>query len=708
MDITTHDIEDLIDNEHIDKSEPLFFDVETVGLYGRIRLAQFYFESWDTVIVCENPDVNKLIEFLDTCHIISHNIHYEITTIQQQSKSAWIPKRFDCTFLLSKLHFYAKDSHSLDNCLTYVLKEDVYGNKKEMQESDWSVDELTQEQVEYAAKDVYYLPKIWNEVKKSLNSNSYQLDKITLDHCLDFQNNGLPVDRTILDAKVIENLAAIEKINLSVNANSPKQVKEYLEHEGSCDDENLAYMIVVEGNEKAQDVRQTRKLLKQNSFCKKFITDDNRIYGKFLPAPKNGRLSCKDQNLQQIPRELKNLFGMFNYDNEFNKYKERLKQQWYDKKKQEFLASEKCLWLKRQDMKFRVGQISIQELIDNPPAEEQFEIQKKVWLKNKDLEWEEKIKTSPKLIWKDCFLPFYPVPRNDTADNKVLPAPKNGRLSCKDQNLQQIPRELKNLFGLGSDNKPYRHEYEDGTTSPDYSFTKTLVYADFSQLEIRALCAIIGEPVMEDIYRVGGDLHEHTAKSLFGSGFTKEQRTIAKTANFALLYGAGANTFKTILLKQAGIYLRENEARQHIKEWKKLYPTLARWQRSGIDAWENGTCWETPLGRKYKARMMTDQLNIRISGFGAEVSKLALHYIYKSKKPEHLVCNVVHDSYMLEVPYSDYKEVAKLIGDSMQKAWVEMSKRCIIKDLPLPVDVLVGYNWGDIEDGKNIYKLSLD
>jgi len=364
MNIQTQSIQELIEDKNINKNKPLFFDVETIGLYGKIRLAQFYLGQNDTVIVCENPDVNQLIEFIDTCHIVSHNIHYEITTIQQQSKSDWIPKRFDCTFLLAKLQLYSSLSHSFDNCLNHILQESVYDNKKEMQTSDWSTESLTKEQLEYAAKDVYYLPTVWNVVKQSLESDSYRLDKVTLEHCLDFQNTGLHVDIKQLENKVQENLSLIEEINLPLNSNSHKQVKEYLEREGSCDDANLAHMIVVEGNPKARDIRKTRKLLKQNSFCKKFITENNRIYGKFSPAPKNGRLSCKDQNLQQIPRDLKNLFG---------------------------------------------------------------------------------------------------VPRDNS---------------------------------------------------------KILVYADFSQLEIRAICAIIGEPTMEKIYRSGGDLHEHTAKILFGDDFT--------------------------------------------------------------------------------------------------------------------------------------------------------------------------------------------
>ena len=63
------------------------------------------------------------------------------------------------------------------------------------------------------------------------------------------------------------------------------------------------------GNEKAGNVLKTRKIIKQNSFLKKFDSNAGRIYGKFLPSARSGRCTSKDQNLQQLPRSTKSIFG---------------------------------------------------------------------------------------------------------------------------------------------------------------------------------------------------------------------------------------------------------------------------------------------------------------------------------------------------------------------------------------------------------------
>ena len=116
------------------------------------------------------------------------------------------------------------------------------------------------------------------------------------------------------------------------------------------------------------------------------------------------------------------------------------------------------------------------------------------------------------------------------------------------------------------------------------------------------------------------------------------------------------------------------------------------------------------MGRKYAAKMMTDQLNIENQGAGAEVAKLALHYLDLPKEAK--LCNFIHDSFIIDAPDDPaiYEPVAIQLAEVMQEAWFEMSKLFHIKDLPMPVDVKVGYNWGDIEDDDvpNKWEYSLD
>ena len=282
------------------------------------------------------------------------------------------------------------------------------------------------------------------------------------------------------------------------------------------------------------------------------------------------------------------------------------------------------------------------------------------------------------LIKENSFLDKF-----DTTDNRIYgkfaPSARSGRFTCKDQNLEQIPRSTKGVFGL----------------DPDTG--RVLVYSDYAQLELRGACAVVGDKNMERLLRLGEDLHSNAAKILFGKDYTPRHRQIAKTANFNLMYGGGHNMLGAILIQQAGIVLSETELREIKKKWLRLWPDIANWQQRGIEAWREGLAWSTPLGRKYNAKMMTDQLNIQIQGFGAEVAKLAMHYMYPKLLPTANLVNFIHDSYIVECDIDDYEETAHTIADAMQEAWREGCKCTKIKDLPMPVDVFVGYNWGRIE-----------
>lgn len=294
----------------LDSSEPLHSDTETCGFYGEIRLIQLYQEHLDHVIMVEWPNAFSLMLMLGRFDTKWHNAHYDITTVQQQTSTRWVPEKFDDTFLLGRLVFPHKEKFSLDEMFQYVLGHCPYTrqglDKKILQKSDWSKAVLTKDQLLYAATDVYYMPAVWNFCKKKLDDQSYVLDKSTLITCLDFQWNGMPTSDEAIEARFAANLKRIEELAVPVNVNSWKQVRQYLDSTES-DDLALAKMTA-EGCDKAPAVRETRKLIKQNSFLSKFQAPEGRIFGKFLPSARSGRLTSKDQNLQQLPRKLKGMF----------------------------------------------------------------------------------------------------------------------------------------------------------------------------------------------------------------------------------------------------------------------------------------------------------------------------------------------------------------------------------------------------------------
>ena len=560
---TPYRITDLVSAmAELDSSQPVFADTETCGLYGKIRLLQVYQEHLDAVLFVEWPNVFELMAELGKLNTVWHNSHYDVTTAQQTSGTRWIPAEFQDTFYLARLAFPEKEKFSLDEVMSYSLGYDPYVkqglDKKVLQKTDWSKPVLTEDQLTYAATDVYYMPAVWNHVSQELLNPSYKLDMLCLRRCLDFQWNGMPVDQERLIDLYDSTAQKIKDYAMPININSWQQVRPYI---GENESDGLALAtFALQGNERAANVRTVRKLTKQNSFLKKFETDDSRIYGKFLPSARSGRLTSKDQNLQQLPRSTKGVFG-------------------------------------------------------------------------------------------------YP---------------------------------------------------EDAG--------RVLIYADYAQVELRTICAITVCRAMEQLFRDGKDLHAFTAEMLFGADWTKAQRQLSKTYNFSFLYGGGINMLISILIETANVLLSERQANKDRARWRNLWREIYAWQERGISSWRKARLGSTALGRKYKAKMMTDQLNIENQGSAAEVAKLALHYLgpalEDAKKDDAYLVNFIHDSFIIDCPNDPaiYEPLAKKMAESMQEGWFEMSKLFAIKDLPMPVDVAVGFNWGDIEDDDvpNLWNYSLD
>jgi len=240
-------------------------------------------------------------------------------------------------------------------------------------------------------------------------------------------------------------------------------------------------------------------------------------------------------------------------------------------------------------------------------------------------------------------------------------------ITCKDQNLQQIPRALKSCIGFDDE--------------------RWLVDADYAALELYCLASYVGDITMYKMLKEGVDLHKYSASQIYNKPMdevTKDERQVGKTANFSLGYGASYKTYIQMAKSMAGIVLQEAEAESIKASWLNTYSDVARWHRSPkqLDN-DQYTLVTTPLGRKVRANGYNDQLNIPVQGMGAECTKLAIHYLYQCE-PSVRLCLTVHDSITLECESKEEAErLAPILEDCMKKGFKEVNKHCHFPDLDI-------------------------
>lgn len=259
------------------------------------------------------------------------------------------------------------------------------------------------------------------------------------------------------------------------------------------------------------------------------------------------------------------------------------------------------------------------------------------------------------------------------------PATVSGRMACDNDNVLQIPRDLKGVFGFLDEDDSW------------------IVHCDYAALELRMMCAVLGDPVLDRLFREGVDLHKYAASKIYDIPIDEvpkfPHRFVGKTGNFGLGYGAGINRFRDMCVKNAGLWLSEEEAGKIVYGWRDLYPAVKAWHARNNKSKDNMDI--TLGGRPYKANLYTDLNAVKIQGSSAEVFKLALLYLKKKQAP---IMNAIHDSYLKEA--TSFEE-AKRMGFELYKcmivAWFEIIAMSEIPDLPMPLTVDIGKNWKDIE-----------
>lgn len=260
-----------------------------------------------------------------------------------------------------------------------------------------------------------------------------------------------------------------------------------------------------------------------------------------------------------------------------------------------------------------------------------------------------------------------------------------GRMSSSNPNLQNIPirtdlgREIRRAF----------------VAPPGWN----LLSADYSQVELRILAHVTGEPGLVEAFLADQDIHAATAARLFNvtlEQVNRTQRSLAKTINFATIYG----------VSEFGLSSRtemsRHEARQFLDQYFVTYPKVREYIADTIQQANERGYVETLLGRRrffpelqnaklpFNQRQAVERaaINAPIQGTAADIMKIAMINLYDELNAGGYHSRMllqVHDELVLETPDDEIDAIIELICRVMESAYTLR--------VPLKVDVEIGPDW---------------
>ena len=260
-----------------------------------------------------------------------------------------------------------------------------------------------------------------------------------------------------------------------------------------------------------------------------------------------------------------------------------------------------------------------------------------------------------------------------------------GRLSSAEPNLQNIPvrkeigGELRKMFIAGQGN--------------------VLVDADYSQIELRLLAHIAGDPVMREAFAQNEDIHTVTASQVFGTPpaqVTSVQRSRAKAVNFGIVYGISAFS----LANDIGV--TPAEAKTYIESYLEKYAGVRRYMEEVVESARRLGYVSTLFGRRrylpelkspnFNTRSFGERvaLNMPIQGTAADIMKIAMINAANRLKAEGLPARLilqVHDELIAECPEEDADAVSRVLREEMENA--------ASLTVPLVAEAGTGKSWFD-------------
>jgi DNA polymerase-1 len=238
-----------------------------------------------------------------------------------------------------------------------------------------------------------------------------------------------------------------------------------------------------------------------------------------------------------------------------------------------------------------------------------------------------------------------------------------GRLSSSDPNLQNIPVR-------GEEGRRIRAAFR---APPG----RLLLSADYSQIELRILAHLSGDPALIDAFRRGEDIHTRTAAEVFGSlgGVTADMRRVAKVINFGIIYGMGPMRLAREL------EIPQEEAARYIERYFARYAGVRDYvDRTVAEARERGYVVTLMNRRRYVPEISARASGVRqfaertavntpIQGSAADLIKLAMlrvHGRLRAAGLDAFMVLQVHDELVLEAARGDVEGVANAVREEME------------------------------------------
>jgi DNA polymerase I len=271
--------------------------------------------------------------------------------------------------------------------------------------------------------------------------------------------------------------------------------------------------------------------------------------------------------------------------------------------------------------------------------------------------------------------------RIHTRFNQAVTA--TGRISSSEPNLQNIP--VRSEMG-----KRIREAF---TAPPGH----LIVSADYSQIELRILAHITGDPSLRQAFAEGVDIHAKTASEIFGTPLDKvveAQRRVAKTINFGIMYGMGPHKLSQELR------IKRDTAKQYIDSYLSRYASIREYMDAvSLKAEQDGFV-TTLLGRRRSIPEIGSSnfnereagrriaINTPIQGTAADIIKIAMVRIFKQLEGfRSRMILQVHDELVFEAATEEVDALSEMVRREMETA--------MALDVPVQVDIGAGKNWAE-------------